>query len=406
MIRRVTGTAAAMALVAGLTACGGGSGGAAATTTLTYWMFQDRTPQAGEVVEKLRTDFEKANKGVSVKIVKIPKDDYNTKLGSAVASGSVPDAGTLDQPLVARYALDGTIREMPAGTIDEKSLYAGALDTNRVNDKLYGVPMDHTTVGLFYNKKLVPTPPKTWDELKQITTQIHQTDPKIAGMVVPKGDGYGGWMWPGFVAGAGGEMADMKAKKILFDQPPAVEALQLWVDLLKSSPREITDSDKPFENGLAGMMISGPWDVANIKDQFPDLEFNVAPLPYKTEPAGNIGGENAVVFTKGKNADLAWKWLAYLTNADNNTKLAQALGGFPTNIAAAERDAATFGTEQAAFLEQLKVAHSRPPVPQWIQINDEIIAPAIESALSGKATAQQALTGAADKTRALLGWTG
>lgn len=405
MIRRVTGAAAGMALLAGLVACGGGNGTASEATTLTYWMFQDRTPQAGEVVEKLRTDFEKAN-NVTVKIVKIPKDDYNTKLGSAVAAGTVPDVGILDQPLVARYALDGTIKEVPAGTVDEKIFYEGALNTNKVNDKLYGLPLDHTAVALFYNKKLVPTPPKTWDELKATAAKIHQSDPKIAGMVVPKGDGYGGWMWPGFLGAAGGSLVDEKSKKILFDQQPGVDALQLWVDLLPSSPRQITDSDKPFENGLAGMMISGPWDVATIKADFPDLEFSTAPLPYKTEPSGNIGGENAVVFSKGKNAELAWKWLTFLTNAQNNTTLAQALGGFPTNIEAAERDAATFGPDQAAFLEQLKVAQARPALPEWIQINDEIIAPAIEAALSGKVTSQQALTEAADKTRALLKWNG
>ncbi|GAA3413096.1 hypothetical protein GCM10018952_28500 [Streptosporangium vulgare] len=113
-----------------------------------------------------------------------------------------------------------------------------------------------------------------------------------------------------------------------------------------------------------------------------------------------------MVFSKGKNAELAWKWLTFLTNAQNNTTLAQALGGFPTNIEAAERDAATFGPDQAAFLEQLKVAQARPALPEWIQINDEIIAPAIEAALSGKVTSQQALTEAADKTRALLKWNG
>ncbi|MEO3857764.1 ABC transporter substrate-binding protein [Acrocarpospora sp. B8E8] len=403
MIRRVTGIAAVAALLAGLTACGG-SEEAAGSTTLTYWMFQDRTPQAGEVVEKIRTDFEKANPGVTVKIVKIPKDDYNTKLGSAVAAGTVPDVGILDQPLVARYALDKTIVEMPAGTVNEADFFEGALNTNRVDGKLYGLPVDHTAVALFYNKKLVPTPPKTWDELKQMSDAIHKADPKVAGIVVPKGDGYGAWMWPGVVHGAGGEMVDEAGKKILFDQQPAVDALQLWVDLLPSSPREITDSDMAFANGLAGMMISGPWDVATIKDQFPELDFNVAPLPYKTTPAGNIGGENAVVFAKGTNAALAWKWLAFLTNSDNNTQLAQALGGFPINKAAAERDAATFGEQQQGFLEQLKVAHARPALPDWIKINDEFIAPAIEAALSGKVTSQQALTEAADKTRALLGW--
>jgi multiple sugar transport system substrate-binding protein len=403
MIRRVACAAAGVALAAGLTACGGSSGGD--TKTLTFWMYQDRTPQAGQVVEKLRSGFEKENPGVSLKIVKIPKDDYNTKLGSAVASGSVPDVGILDQPLVSRYALDGTIAALPAGVIDEKTYYEGALNTNRVNDKLYGLPVDHTCVALFYNKTLVPTPPKTWDELLATSEKVHADNPKVAGMVVPKGDGYGAWMWPGVVAGNGGQMVDEKNKKILWDQPPAVAALQLWVDLMKSSPREITDSDQAFANGLAGMMISGPWDVATIKDQFPDLQFSVAPLPYKTTPAGNIGGEDAVVFAKGKNPDLAWKWLAYLGNAKNNTEFAQAMGGFPVNVEAAERDAASFGPDQAAFLEQLKVAQARPALPQWIQINDEVIAPALEAALSGKSTAQQALTDAAGKARALLGWT-
>jgi multiple sugar transport system substrate-binding protein len=250
----------------------------------------------------------------------------------------------------------------------------------------------------------VPTPPKTWDELKTMVNQIHQADAKVAGIVVPKGDGYGAWMWPGFVAGAGGALTDDANKKVLFDQQPAVDTLQMWVDLLPSSPRQITDSDNAFANGLAAMMISGPWDVANIKDQFPDLDFSVAPLPYKTEPAGNIGGENGVVFSTSKNGALAWKFLQYITSDANNAKFADAFGGYPTNIKAAEQTAATIEPQQAAFLEQLKVAHARPAVPQWIQVNDEIIAPALEKALSGKATAQQALTEAADKTRSLLGW--
>ncbi|MER5999936.1 ABC transporter substrate-binding protein [Nonomuraea angiospora] len=403
LVRGPIAMALAAALATGLAACGSGGGSGDTDKTLTFWMYQDRTPQAGQVIEKVRKDFEKANPGVTVKLVKIPKDDYNTKLGSAVASKSAPDAGILDQPLVSKYALDGTIKEAPAGLIDEAGFYKGALDTNRANGKLYGLPQDQTTVALFYNKKLVPTPPKTWDELKQTAARVHAADAKVAGMNVPKGDGYGAWILPGVVHGAGGQMVDDAGKKVLFDQPPAVEALQLWVDLVKSSPRQITDSDKPFENGLAAMTISGPWDVPTIHEQFPDLDFGVAPLPYKTEPAGNIGGEDSVVFSSSKNADLAWKWLAFLANETNNGAVADAFGGFPVNLKA---QVVAGGPEQAAFLEQLKVAHARPAVPQWIQVNDEIIAPAIESALTGKVTAQQALTDAAGKTRSLLGWNG
>jgi len=380
---------------------GGGSGDS--KRTLEFWMYQPATPGGAQVFEKLRRDFEKAN-DVSLKLVQVPKDDYNTKLASALSGNGGPDAGYLDQPLVARYAGDGSIRELPAGTVDEAAYFAGALNTNRVGGKLYGLPLDHTTVALFYNKKLVPQPPKTWDDLRRTATAVHKANPNVAGMVVPKGDGYGAWMWPAFVASAGGGMVDETNRRVLFDQRPAVDALSLWTELIGSSPRKITDSAKAFESGRAAMTISGPWDVAAITEQFPDLQFGVAPLPWRDQPAGNIGGENLVVFKNTKRADLAWKWLAVLTNAENNAAIAKVLGGFATNLAAA--DAAKAGANEfyAVFLEQLKVARARPTVPQWIQINDEIIAPALELALAGKATPQQALSDAAAKARALRSW--
>jgi multiple sugar transport system substrate-binding protein len=154
------------------------------------------------------------------------------------------------------------------------------------------------------------------------------------------------------------------------------------------------------------MTISGPWDISTIKDQFPDLDFGVAPLPYKNEPASNIGGENAVVFTGTKNADLAWKWLKHLTSVDNSVALAEAVGGYPANIKGAEIAATKMGPEHTIFIEALKSTRDRPAIPQWIQNNDEIIAPALESALTGKSTPQQALTGAGEKATALVGWDG
>lgn len=403
-IRRARAAAAACLLALTATACGvlGGKSGDSAQS-LEFWMYQPPTPGASQVFEKLRADFEKAN-NATVKLVQVPKDDYNTKLASALSGGGGPDAGYLDQPLVARYAGDASILRVPAGTVNEADYFPGALATNRVDGKLFGLPLDHTTIALFYNTTLVPDPPRTWDQLRATATAVHQANPKVAGMVVPKGDGYGAWMWPAFVASAGGGMLDEDNKKVIFDRPPAVDALALWVDLLASSPRKITDSAKAFESGRAAMTISGPWDVSAIEDQFPDLPYAVAPLPRRDRQASNIGGENVVVFAGAGNAGLAWKWLAFLTSAQNNAAVAKALGGFATNRAAAAAAKAGEDPSYAVFLEQLAVAVPRPTVPEWIQINDEIIAPALDRALAGKTAPAQSLSDAAAKTRALLSW--
>lgn len=404
---RLLALAAALSAASLLAGCGilGGSS-TSAPDTLEFWMYQPADAKAAQVFDQLKTDFEKANH-VTVKLVQVPKDDYNTKLASALSGGGGPDAGYLDQPLVSRYASDGTVAQVPAGTISEADYYPGALDTNRFEGKLFGLPLDQTTIALFYNKKLVPTPPKTWTDLVATSNAVHKASPDVAGIVVPKGDGYGAWMWPGFVASAGGSLLDAQNKKVLLDSPPAVDALNLWMSLLPSSPRKITDAANSFQTGHSAMMISGPWDVTGIHDQFPDLSFGVAPLPYKDRPASNIGGENLVVFKHSSKAALAWKWLTLLTGKDHNGATAQALGGFAANIAAADAAKATAADQDpfyTVFLAQLAVAQARPPVPQWIQINDEIVAPALDRALGGGQTAQQSLSQAATSARNLLGW--
>src|SRR3712207_8710549 len=40
-----------------------------------------------------------------------------------------------------------------------------ALDAARLDGKLYGIPLFVESVGLIYNKALVPEPPTTWEEL-------------------------------------------------------------------------------------------------------------------------------------------------------------------------------------------------------------------------------------------------
>ncbi len=40
-----------------------------------------------------------------------------------------------------------------------------------------GIPMGYETLGLYYNKSLIPTPPTTWDELDRIITENQSNFP-------------------------------------------------------------------------------------------------------------------------------------------------------------------------------------------------------------------------------------
>ncbi|GAA4187655.1 ABC transporter substrate-binding protein [Streptosporangium oxazolinicum] len=394
-------------VLAGITACGQsgapGRTGTSASQTVNFWYYQP-TPEQSVRVKDLAKKFEAANPGIRLKITEIPKDDYNTKLASAISGGRAPDVGYLDQPLMARYANADQIVEVPAGTIEEADYYEGALNTNKVGGRLYGVPLQQTTVVLFYNKKYVTTPPTTWEELVTASQKVHAEHPGVAGVEVPKGDGYGAWLFPGFVASAGGSMLDEAGQRVTFTERPAQDALTLWRTLLASSPRKISGSENAFQKGLTAMKFSGPWDVLGIREQFPGLRFGTALLPRKTREASTIGGDNGVVFKGAKNADGGWKWLRFLTDATHNAEFSAITGNFPVNKRAAASVKAGTDPEFEAVLEQLESATPRPAVTEWLQINDQYLAKAIEEAVDGGRSPAEALDTAAVSARKVLGW--
>lgn len=400
LAKRVAATAAAVSLAAS-----GACGGDAPTNekVVEFWYYQP-TPEQSKQVKELVKRFEETEPTITVRLTEIPKDDYNTKLSSALGGGRGPDAGYLDQPLMARYAGAGQLAEVPAGFITEADFYDGALRTNKISGKLRGIPLQQTTVALFYNRKLVSTPPATWDELVAESARVHRENPDLAGVNVPKGEGFGAWVFPAFVASAGGRMLDEENRRITFADPPAQRALALWRRLLESSPRQITNSENPFHKGLAAMMFSGPWEVPAIRQQFPQLDFGVAPLPRSDVPASNIGGDNGVVFSKARAPEAAWKWLRFLSDARHNAEFSNITGNFPTNRKAARE--ARINTDPAlrVFVDQLDTAQPRPTVPEWIQINDEYLAKAIEQGVDGGRPPADALADAAASARKLLGW--
>lgn len=374
------------------------------TGKIDFWVYQPEHGAMG-VLTGLKAEFEKLHPGTTINIVPVPKDDFNTKINTAIAAGNAPDASYLDQPLVARFASDKLLDAMPAKLINKADYYRGALNTNLVGSKLYGLPLSQTTVALYYNKDLVPNPPKTWNELLAVAKKVYDPQKKIAAFAVPRGDGWGAWLFPGFVATAGGKMLDAKTKTVSFGEQPAIDALNLWKDLLSYSPRMITDSQNAFQTGRVAMMISGPWELNGLRTNWPKLNFGVALIPKGKANGSNIGGDNAVVYAKAKNKALAWEWLKFITQPEQNTKLAtQVMGNFPINVKTAQGDWLKGDKELAVFIQQMKTAQARPTVKDWIKVNDEIVAKALEEALDGGSSAEKALKDAASKAKTVLGW--
>ncbi|MEA4884029.1 MAG: ABC transporter substrate-binding protein [Clostridia bacterium] len=380
---------------------------AAAKGAVSFWVYEPELKR--EQLEKAVALFERET-GYDVEITYIPKSDFNTKLNTAIATGQAPEVSYLDQPLVPRFAVDGILLNLDPYAdgktgIDRSKYYQGALNTNVVGKKLYGLPLNQTCVALYYNRDLIKTPPTTWDEWIDMAKKVYKKG-QIAAMEVPPGGGWGAWLFPAFVASAGGRMVSDDETKVAFDEQPAIDALKLWLEMRKYSDKEVQDSANSFQNGLVATKISGPWEISGFRQNFPNLKFGVALVPAKTKDgihASNIGGENLVIYKSAKNPQAAWELIRFLTYRPENAILcAEVTGNFPVLLEAAQDDRYRKDESLKVFLKQMETAQARPRMTSWLKINDEIVGKALDQALSGELSPEEALKQAAKKANLLI----
>ena len=102
---------------------------------------------------------------------------WQPELIKAIATGSVPDLVTLDNPFVASFAAQGSLLDLSDRVGKSKLIkpdvyFKGPWASGIWKSRIFAVPRDANTLALCYNadmfraKGLDPAaPPKTWSEL-------------------------------------------------------------------------------------------------------------------------------------------------------------------------------------------------------------------------------------------------
>ncbi|MDA3851838.1 MAG: extracellular solute-binding protein [Spirochaetaceae bacterium] len=398
----------AIFLCSGILLMANGEGEASGqTNSIEFWAYQ---PERNEIELMSAIENFEVLSGFDVNVTFIPKSDYNTKLNASIAAEMMPDVAYLDQPLVPRYAKDGillNLEEFANGEngIDRTLYYPGAMATNEVDGELYGLPLNQTCVALIYNKDLVPQAPDTWKDWLNIARDVYVPG-EIAAFETPNGDGWGAWLFPAFVASAGGSLVNEDETVVTIGEQPAIDALNLWLELAKYSDQEVKDSGNAFNLGMIATKVSGPWELQNMNINFPDLNYGIALIPRLEDGgihASNIGGENMVVFNSTQKGAAAWALIKYLTySSDTSLLMAKSSGNFPALLEAGQTPQFQQDENMRVFMEQMETAQPRPRIASWLKINDEVVAKALAQALLGEMSAEEALTLADQKANMIL----
>lgn len=154
--RRLMASASALALAAGLAACGGDDGGGSGDpNTVTIWSSVDQPVQDG-LLKALEAKIEAGGDDITIKWEKV--ENINQLIITKIQSGDTPDIALVPQPgvvtqmnsLDALKPLDDAV-DMAAL---EESMIPGSLDAGMIDGKLYGLLVSANVKGLiFYPKK-------------------------------------------------------------------------------------------------------------------------------------------------------------------------------------------------------------------------------------------------------------
>jgi trehalose/maltose transport system substrate-binding protein len=402
--RALSCMAVAIAAAPVLVACGSSNSNGPVTIT-----FYDQPGSAVATQANADACTKQANGRYKVNYIKLPTaaDQQRLQLVRRMAAkDSTVDVMGLDVTWEAEFAEAGWA--LPWTGDNETKAKAdqlpGPLDTATWKDKLYAIPYNSNTQLLWYRKDLVPTPPKTWDQMISMAQKLKSQ--KKPYYVQEQGAQYeGATVWfNSMVASAGGSILNADSTKPSLGEP-ALLALQTMKKMATTvaSPSLSTskegEAQLAFESGNSAFEINYPFvwsamvtdkptvpDPKNPKKTIPMLSvFGYAPFPsVKEGQAGKstIGGIDLAISPFSKHKQLAFDAALCLANKKNQL-VGATQGGLPPTLKSAYTNPTADFKKQYPFYQliykQLQNAAVRPKTPAYQSVSIAIsqsVAPA------------------------------
>ncbi|MEV5387862.1 ABC transporter substrate-binding protein [Streptomyces sp. NPDC052721] len=396
--RRITaflGTATLVLAAAGCGGTGSGSAGGEVTSITALDYYTDATEHA-QWGERLTACGKAA--GVTVEHRSVPGASLVPQVLRQASSRTLPDLLMLDNPDLQQIAQTGALTPLDRYGIDAGGYTEGIRSAGTYQGKVYGLAPTVSTVALYYNKDMLAEAgvavPKTWDELKTAAARL--TRPGRYGMAVDANATFEGtWQFLPFLWSNGGDETRL-------DTPQAAQALQLWVDLVKSGSMSKSvlnwtqaDVHDQFVAGKTAMMVNGPWRMSAM-NKTKNLNWGVAPLPVRRPGQTLVTPLGGEVWTVPRNSSearqrKAARVLACLNDSKNMLALAEQYHTVPSRSSVAARYAEQVPS-MAAFVKSVEGARARTGRlgVRWPQAATGIYT-AVQAALTGEQTPEEAL---------------
>ena len=389
---------------------GGQPTAAAEQVTITYAIWDNNQLPAHE---QIIAAFEAENPDIKVEPQVVPWGNYWDKLQTAVAGGEAYDVFWMNGPSFPVYASKGVLMDIQSKVEADKldtSVYPEALvNLYSYEGKIYGLPKDFDTIGLYYNKDMFdaagvkyPDDTWTWDNLREAAKAL--TKDGNWGFAATLEDQPNYW---NMIYQNGGQVIAADGSKVLLDETAACDAIKFNYSFVAdgTSPDGATmasldPSTQLFPGGRVAMITSGSWMARTYADA--DANIGVAPLPQGKQRATIIHGLANVIWSGTKQPDAAWKFLKFLGSEKAALILAQSGTVIPayTGLQQAWVDSIP-KMDLKIFIDELEYAVPYPTAAKGMEWNAKV-SEVLTEVWNGNVSIDDACKQAADAANAVL----
>ncbi|WP_019009845.1 maltose ABC transporter substrate-binding protein [Deinococcus aquatilis] len=311
----------------------------ASAATLTVW-----THFGGPELAWLKSqaaDFTKKT-GTQVSLVSVPFDNIPDKFIQSAPKGQGPDVVvTLPQDRLGQLAAAGVVEPMDKYVTSRTDFDKTALTAMTYKGKLFGLPMFAESVALVYNKKLIPNAPTTWSAF--LSAAQKNTGNGKFGFLADLSNAY---MNYGVVSAYGGYVfkntgGTLNPKDIGLANAGAEKASAFLNDLrykYNLVPEGVDGgaAKSAFVDGRLAMLLTGPWDIGDIKKA--GIDYGIAAFPTPPGASGKwspfVGVQGTMINAYGKQKTAAAQFAKQISSSTAQVTFNQAGGRIPVSLSA------------------------------------------------------------------------
>jgi multiple sugar transport system substrate-binding protein len=380
----------------------------AAATEISEWDYWTNEPQKSQYQKVL--DECSASTGITIDRQTIPGNDLISKVLLGAQQKQLPDLLRLDNPYLQQVADTGALAPLTDLGVDLTGIYPNLVAAGTYKGKVYGIAPGINGLALFYNKDMFAAanlqPPTTWAEIESDAAAL--TKNGVYGIAwSADANEEASWQFEPWFWGAGADLTKL-------DSPQAVQALQFWTDLVNKgyASKSVVqwsqgDVEDQFEAGKAAMEENGDWNLAALEKT--NIHFGVVPIPMPNggNAPGPMGGEVISIPNTGNTAKmLAAGKVANCLLSDammlewaNDSAFIPARESVAAQVAANDPNMKSF--VDAASAELTRTGSPANLGPNYSKVSQPLWT-AIESALTGAKSPQDALTAAQQEAESAL----